>query len=47
MVAKLQDLHLGVPPYHLHVGVTISSKFYTIGFKDCIRLGSDSISIHF
>jgi hypothetical protein len=28
-------------------GVRMGSKFYTITFKDQIRLGSSSISIHF
>lgn len=31
----------------LQVEVTMSSKFYTIKFKDRIELGSDSIFIHF
>jgi hypothetical protein len=31
----------------LLIGVTISSKFYTIKFKDRVGLGSGSISIHF
>jgi hypothetical protein len=29
------------------VGVVMGSKFYTIKFKDQIRLASGSISIHF
>jgi hypothetical protein len=30
-----------------YTGVTMGSKFYTIKFKNRIRLGSGSISIHF
>jgi hypothetical protein len=32
---------------YLHLELTMGSKFYTIRFKDQIRLGSDSISIYF
>jgi hypothetical protein len=31
----------------MQAGVTMDSKFYTIRFKDWIRLGPDTISIHF